>query len=274
MGEPMPQLLASVAYRNEGESGAARARQGAGRLIRAPPRRCSTKSAGRGGTSTSGVRNPGAPGGPPACSGSTRTSGISHFLLSYVGRQSGHVSRLTVSQGEQDGAEACQLAERFGFAAAGTPVCLDLEGRTYDAAPDASLDYAGGWCQAVRSRGFRPGVYSNPRALIPLHGRASRPDWVWIASWVRHTADSSADPHQASGVADDLWPAAGQRAWQYAGTFGDGSAASVCPAGDTLSGIAAKLHVPGGWQALYKLNEDVIGPNPDVISPGEVLKLP
>jgi hypothetical protein len=149
--------------------------------------------------------------------------GINHFLLSYVGRQSGHVSQLTVSQGEQDGAEACQLAERFGFAAAGTPVCLDLEGRTYDAAPDASLDYAGGWCQAVRSRGFRAGVYSNPRALIPLHGRASRPDWVWIASWVRHTADSGADPHQATGVADDLWPGAGQRAWQYAGTFGDGT---------------------------------------------------
>jgi Domain of unknown function (DUF1906)/LysM domain len=236
--------------------------------------------------------------------------GIRRFLLTYVGRQSGHVSRLTVSQGEQDGAEACQLAERFGFAAAGTPVCLDLEGRTYDAAPDASLDYAGGWCQAVRSRGFRAGVYSNPRALIPLHNRASRPDWVWVASWVRHTADSSADPHQASGLADDLWPAAGQRAWQYAGTFGDGTCSirglsvdidvadsgvlatsgSIEPGpgpgphpdqqtytvqpGDTLSGIAAKLHTPGGWQAIYALNQGVIGPNPDLISPGEVLKLP
>lgn len=94
--------------------------------------------------------------------------GITHFLLSYVGRQAGHVSRLTVSQGEQDGAEACHLAVQSGFAAAGTPVGLDLEGRTFDAAPGASLDYAGGWCNAVRAHGFRPGVYSNPRALIPL----------------------------------------------------------------------------------------------------------
>jgi hypothetical protein len=239
-------------------------------------------------------------------------NGISHFLLSYVGRQSGHVSRLTVSQGELDGAEACELARQFGFAAAGTPVCLDLEGRTYDAAADAALDYAGGWCQAVRSRGFRPGVYSNPRALIPLHDRASRPDWVWVASWVRHTADSGADPHQATGLADGLWPEAGQRAWQYAGTFGDGACSirglsvdidvadsavlatsggngsgpgggpgghpgqqtyTVEP-GDTLSGIAAKLHTPGGWQAIFTLNEGVIGPDPDRISPGEVLTLP
>jgi LysM domain len=132
-------------------------------------------------------------------------------------------------------------------------------------------------------------------ALIPLHDRASRPDWVWIASWVKHTADSSADPHQASGVADDLWPQAGQRAWQYAGTFGNGTCSirglsvdidvadsgvlatsgvtgtgptedpgghpdqqtyTVQP-GDTLSGIAAKLHTPGGWQAIFRLSPNI-----------------
>jgi hypothetical protein len=145
--------------------------------------------------------------------------GITHFLLSYVGRQEPHVSRLTESQGQADGAEACQLAAQFGFAAAGTPVCLDLEGRTFDAAQGASLDYADGWCNAVRAHGFRPGVYSNPRALIPLHDRANRPDWVWVASWIEHTADSGTDPHKATGMPDGLWPKTGQRAWQYAGTF-------------------------------------------------------
>ena len=149
--------------------------------------------------------------------------GITHFLLSYVGRQEPHVSRLTESQGQADGAEACQLAAQFGFAAAGTPVCLDLEGRTFDASHGASLDYAGGWCNAVRAHGFRPGVYSNPRALIPLHDRADKPDWIWIASWIGHKADSGADPHHAASVPDDLWPKTGQRAWQYAGTFGDGT---------------------------------------------------
>jgi nucleoid-associated protein YgaU len=44
--------------------------------------------------------------------------------------------------------------------------------------------------------------------------------------------------------------------------------------GDTLSKIAAKLHIAGGWQALYKLNRAKIGPDPNIIHRGLVLKLP
>jgi LysM repeat protein len=44
--------------------------------------------------------------------------------------------------------------------------------------------------------------------------------------------------------------------------------------GDTLSGIAARLHTRGGWPALYKLNRATIGPNPGAIFPGQVLRLP
>ena len=42
-------------------------------------------------------------------------------------------------------------------------------------------------------------------------------------------------------------------------------------AGDTLSGIAARFAVRGGWPALYAANRRVIGPDPDVIRPGIVL---
>jgi LysM repeat protein len=44
-------------------------------------------------------------------------------------------------------------------------------------------------------------------------------------------------------------------------------------AGDTLSGIAAALDVPGGWPALYAANRHAIGPDPDVIHPGTVLTI-
>ncbi len=44
--------------------------------------------------------------------------------------------------------------------------------------------------------------------------------------------------------------------------------------GDTLSGIAARFAVRGGWPALYAANRQVIGPDPDVINPGTVLVLP
>jgi LysM repeat protein len=42
--------------------------------------------------------------------------------------------------------------------------------------------------------------------------------------------------------------------------------------GDTLSGIAARFSVRGGWAALYAANRSLIGP--DVIHPGAVLVLP
>jgi LysM repeat protein len=44
--------------------------------------------------------------------------------------------------------------------------------------------------------------------------------------------------------------------------------------GDTLSGIAAEFAVRGGWPALYAVNRRAIGPDPDVIHAGTVLRLP
>ncbi|MEV7520227.1 LysM peptidoglycan-binding domain-containing protein [Streptomyces sp. NPDC091371] len=44
-------------------------------------------------------------------------------------------------------------------------------------------------------------------------------------------------------------------------------------AGDTLSEIAAKHSVSGGWKELYAANKSVIGDNPSVIRPGIKLKL-
>ena len=44
--------------------------------------------------------------------------------------------------------------------------------------------------------------------------------------------------------------------------------------GDTLSGIAARFAVRGGWLALYAANRPLIGSDPNVIRPGTVLVLP
>ncbi|MET7301823.1 transglycosylase family protein [Embleya sp. NPDC005575] len=43
--------------------------------------------------------------------------------------------------------------------------------------------------------------------------------------------------------------------------------------GDTLSGIAATHQIPGGWPALYAKNQATVGPDPDLISPGQRLSL-
>jgi LysM repeat protein/uncharacterized UPF0146 family protein len=44
--------------------------------------------------------------------------------------------------------------------------------------------------------------------------------------------------------------------------------------GDTLSGIAARFGVRGGWQALYEANRSLIGPDPNAIHSGAVLTIP
>ena len=48
----------------------------------------------------------------------------------------------------------------------------------------------------------------------------------------------------------------------------------VVQSGDTLSGIAARFGIQGGWPPLYASNLKVIGWNPDVLRPGTVLVLP
>lgn len=44
-------------------------------------------------------------------------------------------------------------------------------------------------------------------------------------------------------------------------------------AGDSLSQIAADQNVRGGWNALYERNRDLVGADPDLILPGQELRL-
>jgi LysM repeat protein len=48
----------------------------------------------------------------------------------------------------------------------------------------------------------------------------------------------------------------------------------VVQPGDTLSSIAARFAVRGGWPALYTLNLQALGRNPNTIRPGTVLTVP
>jgi hypothetical protein len=43
--------------------------------------------------------------------------------------------------------------------------------------------------------------------------------------------------------------------------------------GDSLSGIAAAQDVAGGWQQLYDANQQLIGDDPNLIKPGQILDL-
>ena len=56
-------------------------------------------------------------------------------------------------------------------------------------------------------------------------------------------------------------------------TVTEGARLYVVRSGDTLSSIAAKQSVSGGWSAVYRLNKTVIGADPNHIRVGQRLAL-
>ncbi|URN17869.1 MULTISPECIES: transglycosylase family protein [Streptomyces] len=44
--------------------------------------------------------------------------------------------------------------------------------------------------------------------------------------------------------------------------------------GDSLSAVARRFGVAGGWRALYEANRDVVGDDPDTVLPGLMLRIP
>lgn len=44
--------------------------------------------------------------------------------------------------------------------------------------------------------------------------------------------------------------------------------------GDTLTSIARRYGVRGGWRALYEANKDMVGGSPDRLNPGTLLRIP
>lgn len=185
-----------------------------------------------------------------------------------------HFGRSTPSGAEQ---------ARAFLAAAGKVdlYVLDKEAdRTRDGVvhPPMTDDQAKEFIATVKAAGHRCGLYHSLSGFPMNLGQ----DWNWVAAW-RLTAP------------DMAW-----RFWQYTGGpldkdrfYGDRSTLrafagypSPAPppirpaltytvrAGDTLSKIAIKFHVPGGWKMIYNLNRRAIGPNPNLIHPGLKLKLP
>ena len=143
--------------------------------------------------------------------------GIDRFMLTYVGRQ--RRGPLTRAQGQADAHDALRIARSFGYSGR-FPLCLDVEMGTFNGAPSATVEYSRAWCATVRDAGVRPGVYANPLPLQAMARGKVPADFVWIASWVAHSAGAH-DPHAATGMPAGLWSKPGQRAWQYAGASGN-----------------------------------------------------
>ncbi|MDT4986238.1 MAG: resuscitation-promoting factor RpfA [Micromonosporaceae bacterium] len=98
----------------------------------------------------------------------------------------------------------------------------------------------------------------------------------------QHATRHSAPATRSSGHSTRRWapakPATSRRLRQMAPANPDIVANSdgrtyQVRSGDTLSGIAEQERVTGGWQALYEINRQLVGGDPDLIMPGQQLAL-
>jgi nucleoid-associated protein YgaU len=104
------------------------------------------------------------------------------------------------------------------------------------------------------------------RAGLRRGGAPARPAWTPPR---RHTVP----PRQPSGAAAvDSHRRGATTAHHAAPAHASGGWYTV-RGGDTLSGIAVRFSVHGGWKALYEANRKVVGPRPDLIFPGQRLDL-
>ncbi|MFI9775153.1 transglycosylase family protein [Streptomyces sp. NPDC051956] len=103
----------------------------------------------------------------------------------------------------------------------------------------------------------------------------------WQSTWKEHgglmyapRADLATRAEQIA-VAEKVLGAQGWRAWPVCSKVLklDGRV-HVVEQGETLSSIAARYGVKGGWQALYEANEQMVGNRPDRLNSGTMLLIP
>ncbi|MER5297181.1 transglycosylase family protein [Streptomyces pharetrae] len=76
-------------------------------------------------------------------------------------------------------------------------------------------------------------------------------------------------------VAQEVLAVQGWEAWPVCSErYGLKGRMHTVKRGDTLSSIARKYRVEGGWQALYQANKTTIGARPDLIEVGMMIALP
>lgn len=158
---------------------------------------------------------------------------------------------------------------------------LDVE------AGNADEQQAVSWVQLRRRNGADPTVYHSLdrwpvlRAAFQV-ARVTEPHY-WVADWTGQAhsiagavACQYANPATSGGHYDlsavaGLWPGVDPGAHPAPPVDPAGRTYVVHP-GDTLSEIALRVRVP--WPQIYAANRSTIGPNPDLIRPGEVLFIP
>ncbi|MER7624745.1 transglycosylase family protein [Streptomyces sp. NPDC126503] len=102
----------------------------------------------------------------------------------------------------------------------------------------------------------------------------------WQPTWVEHgglrfaaRADLATRQQQIT-VAEEVLRTQGWKAWPTCSKrYGLSGRVHTVQPGDTLSSIARRFAIKGGWQALHTANRELIGPDPNRITVGTMLRI-
>ncbi|MEU9997992.1 transglycosylase family protein [Streptomyces sp. NPDC048370] len=102
----------------------------------------------------------------------------------------------------------------------------------------------------------------------------------WQPTWVEHgglryaaRADLATRPQQIT-IAEEVLRTQGWEAWPVCSKrYGLSGRAHVVQPGDTLSSVARRFGIAGGWQALYKANRSLVGADPNRLLVGTMLRI-
>ncbi|MFD8395863.1 transglycosylase family protein [Streptomyces sp. NPDC059680] len=175
------------------------------------------------------------------------------------------------------------LAPGVGEAASGT---------TWDRVADC--ESGGNWSTNTGNGNYGGLQFTQPTwvayggtVYAPRADRASRAEQITVAEAVLARQGPGAWPvcsvrahlRRGGGQSEPLVRPAGPRhavpgPRSHGGTDRRPGTSYTVHVGDTLSSVARQAAVFGGWQRLYDANRKAIGPDPDVIYPGQRLTVP
>lgn len=138
-------------------------------------------------------------------------------------------SAFSFANGVADGEKADQDTGACGFGPT-TPLGLDVEYGTFQAHPDATLQYILGWVSSVNAAGHPAGVYSDLETLSHLEP-GLQVDWKWGAAWVRGFRGAGAPIGGFDPSSPPPWDL-----WQFASTSIAGVSVDCNSAADSFVG--------------------------------------
>jgi hypothetical protein len=160
--------------------------------------------------------------------------------------------------------------------ATATPTPTTTDGSTAPSAPATPSDPATPSGSGTPSAGATPTPTTTDGSAATGSGRHGKPYDPTDEELAAKDRATRTEVLSTVGAATGSGATSGHRAKSSAGDAGSGGKTAGgyrVGSGESLSGIASAEHVAGGWRALYEANRDLIGDDPNLIKPGQILNL-